>query len=290
MSIHYAYILPNAHAPAWRDVWAHSAAARGWSVVHHWGTTPPDLHEGENVLIIVSGPMAGGPPGKNWTVVAPPAASSIVEAVHRQFGSDRAIAIGHAMHCLAHASDLVQRGASLVRTTDPTARSPFGDIVGPVHLPDLAAAERWPLYDEIPPRKDVAFVLPLSLFKVPTKTGMEGGTQPIDLTGRGRIIFHGPYVELPQGEWSVRVRFRYDGYGKQAPFRFEWGVGSEVESIDVVVREAGDYEIDLFHVWDQIAMPQLRIWLYHAVFQGQFEVLEVTLFHERFFTSSTVVA
>ena len=184
----------------------------------------------------------------------------------------------------------MQRGANLVRTTDPIAKSPFGDVIGPRQLPEHAAAEPWPLFDEILPRKDVAFVLPLSLFKVPTKTGMEGGTQPIDLTGRGRIIFHGPYVELPRGEWSVRVRFRYDGHGKRSPFRFEWGVGHDVEAIDVVVQEAGDYEIDLFRAWDQVAMPQLRIWLYHAVFQGQFEVLNVTLFQGRFSAALAVVA
>lgn len=277
MSIHYLYLLPGPRASAWRHVWASAAAGQGWQVIHHWEAQPPALAGGCNVLVIVAVPLEGDTPGGSWTVIAPEEAMTVVDAVHQELGSSRAVAVGHAMRCLAHAAERVAQGANLTRSNAAFVDTPFGAVCRPEALPQESASAVWPLYSEFPPAEGAASILPQDLFKVPTKTAMEGGDRSIDLTGRGRIIYHGPYVELPSGEWSVRVRFRYEGSGKSSPLRFEWGIGNDVECVDLVVRMSGDYSIDLTHRWNSIDLCQLRIWLYHAVFQGLFEVLEVKI-------------
>lgn len=116
----------------------------------------------------------------------------------------------------------------------------------------------------------------LQLFQYPVgPPGHEtdSGSPLIDLTGRGRILVHGPYIALPVGTWAVDLEVIIDPEGGVARLRFEWGVELEVEAAHPVVDRRGRYRIRLIREWTEPGEAQVRVWTQVPHFQGRLELL-----------------
>lgn len=127
------------------------------------------------------------------------------------------------------------------------------------------------LYALLPPPVGAKAHWRLAHFSYPVGHGFDGGTPEIDLTGRARILVHGPYVQLPPGVWEVRFEFAIDPMGKPLRFRFDWGVGDDMVTCNPTIHQAGRYSITLSRRWLESGPAQARIWMMQGTFDGHFE-------------------
>lgn len=95
----------------------------------------------------------------------------------------------------------------------------------------------------------------------------EGGSPEIDLTGRTRILVHGPNLTLPGGAWECAVRLSVMP-DDEVKLMFEWGSGDDVHRAHTVMTEPGDYEVTLDHSWLEPRPAELRIWAERGHFSG----------------------
>lgn len=99
------------------------------------------------------------------------------------------------------------------------------------------------------------------------------GDGAIDLTGRARIVVHGPYKALEPGLWRIRVKVRVETEGFAIPLRFEWGGADDVTGETVHIETAGHYEMSLDYDWPDGGHAALRLWVAQPTFAGRLTFL-----------------
>jgi len=128
------------------------------------------------------------------------------------------------------------------------------------------------IYRTLPPQVGAEAVWPAERLSFPIGAEFDGGPSKIDLTGRPRIIVHGPYVELTPGIWRSELDIDIDPEGGVARLKFEWGVNLDVTGQVFEVSEPGRYRVQLDRLWEMQGPVQYRIWVSQAVFKGRVEV------------------
>lgn len=123
------------------------------------------------------------------------------------------------------------------------------------------------IYADLPPRPGVSAHWPPHLFSYQSEAFIDGSPD-IDLTGRPRMLVHGPYAFLPTGRWRADIRFAVDPEGGAAPLRIQWGKDEDFATSDFRIVQAGEYSVSLEHDWTEPAPAQVVIWLTEAVFRG----------------------
>ena len=175
---------------------------------------------------------------------------------------------------LAKLSELAAGGATIVDAHLASVTiGGIGEISRASGLVDRAApadrqAEANPLtiYRNIPPAIADSATWPLHLF-----FDLSGQIQAfdIDLTGRDRFLFYGPYIDLPPGDWGVTLMFRFEGENLAEPMiSIEWGFGESYVMQEFTLKASGFYRIALRRTWADIQPAQLRLRLMRPVFHG----------------------
>lgn len=174
---------------------------------------------------------------------------------------------------LAAASRLASGGARLIPTSALEADFPH---LGRVQRPSvLHALPKFPdpaldFYSNLPPEAGARASWGINLFSYPVGKGFDGGSAEMDLTGRARILVHGPHLELPPGVWEARVRFEVDPINAPLRFRFDWGQGDDVMVAAPVIGRSGEYVLTLVRRWTEPGPSQVRVWMMQGAFQGHF--------------------
>jgi hypothetical protein len=99
----------------------------------------------------------------------------------------------------------------------------------------------------------------------------EGGICPavLDVTGRARYLFFGPYIELSSGIWRAEVRFRLCPDASRCRLAVQFGVEPDYTTIDVPFGVPGPHAVRIEHKQSVAGLAQIRLWLKKAAFHGE---------------------
>lgn len=180
---------------------------------------------------------------------------------------------------LASLADLIIAGATVV-----DGRAAMIDLptMGPIHRlvegggvldveknSDAPSGTALAMFASMPPVPGSKAVWPLEMFI--DGGGAIGPTQAaeVNLTGRSRYIFFGPYFDLPRGHWGVTFRFRFEGQkGVKPRLSFDWGSQSGFVTREFDLGASGWYQITLQRTWRQIEHAEFRLQLLRPNFHG----------------------
>ena len=122
---------------------------------------------------------------------------------------------------------------------------------------------------------------PLELLTYHEKSLIEGRLGAFDLTGRPRFLVTGPYLWMPAGTWTARVRFTLDDDAARRRFRLDWG-GIEVWTEQHFKADhGGQYEMQLTHTFDRAQPCEVRLIITEGCFSGRVDFTGVTITHIR---------
>jgi len=115
--------------------------------------------------------------------------------------------------------------------------------------------------------RDIEFDWPYSVFYCPDfEADLPRPT--IDLTGRVRALYYGPYLYLPPGEWRVSARVSLAGLTSATHFRLEIDTGGAQVYSDVSLIADGRYDIYFNLEIDRTQVVDFRLWLLRPCFSG----------------------
>lgn len=271
--------MPSSRGSAWRIGLQAAARRQGWSLVRgadvSLGDPPPAksqiilLRDGAQALTLA--------PDLDACVIVTEPLEEICAAMAAHYPDKKIKAYAVAAERLAAAVTLTRKGAHLVEASAAEAELPLiGQVVAGA---SPAAASLTGTLDPAPldmfagdgPQPGHQTIWPWDLFNYRTTPRSLSTPPHIDLTGRARVLFHGPRFSLPAGEWRVRLRFHLDPEGRESPLKFEWGAAEDFETLELQLDTAGLYEVELSKRWEQPVAAELRVWAAAAHFLGAFE-------------------
>jgi hypothetical protein len=132
------------------------------------------------------------------------------------------------------------------------------------------------LYSNGPEHKVVSN-WPVEMFSHHTSSLIGGQLGAFDLTGRPKFLVHGPYLWLPAGTWSAKVRFSVDEDACRRRFRIDWGSIEHWGEQHFTPEHAGIYEMDLTYTFEQPQPCEMRILITEGCFTGRLDLLSVTV-------------
>lgn len=277
----YVVHMPSLSEFAWRQAFTDAAAHAGWAVMEDHGQSPDLQTLTTDVLIKGSDPKraTAWQPTEILLIIGAP--NSAIDAVMEQSDTDFGDAARYVAARFAAANDLVAEGLATVSAATDGAISArgLGSVRPASSLPEAIRADG-PLsfYGGLPPRPGSSAVWPQSLFTLnPTDHGDAVDGLDTDLTGRRRVLQHGPYVTLTPGAWEARVQFAVAVNSSAIDLRFEWGHGHEVDVSTHSITASGIYEVVLVKEWAEAQPVELRVWLDRAIFDGGFEIKRCTV-------------
>lgn len=91
----------------------------------------------------------------------------------------------------------------------------------------------------------------------------------IDLTGRPRIVFYGPYIVVPAGRWKVTMRIGFCHQAARRQYRADWGGQHVYASHHFKPEKDGLFELEMEHEWTEPAPCEMRLLVMEGVFDGQ---------------------
>lgn len=275
---HRLYVVhtPSPLEFSWRYVFAAAALQAGWTTIDDAGQSPDDQPVIGNLLIQSSDPVRAGIWNPTEVMVVVDTPNNAIDATLTQSGIELGDAVRYVSHRLAALAALVEERPTTVACA--TALVITLPQLGEVRLPELpvsAADLPGPLaiYEHLPPRKGSRALWPQSLFIInPKDHGDSVDGLEVDLTGRRRVLQHGPYIILTPGVWEITVQFAVGVNSTAIDLRFEWGTGADADVVSHSIKTSGLYEVVLSKTWAETAPVELRIWLDRAIFDGGFEL------------------
>lgn len=272
--------MPSSRGAAWRSGLQAASHGKTWAVTKVAGSSLEGCDPARDLVVLLrdgAQALALAHLLDACVVIAEPL-DTVLSSMAALYPEKPIKAYAVAAERLAAARTLIDRGVYVVQGAALQAEFPF---IGTV-TPDTPAADATTQHSLLPiepldmyegdgpqPGHQTAWAwnlfnyktTPRSLFRPPL----------IDLTGRARVIFHGPRFSLPAGEWRIRLRFRLDPEGRMSPLKFEWGAATDFEVLDLQLEVAGLYEVELTKRWDAPIAAELRAWAASAHFVGTFE-------------------
>lgn len=101
--------------------------------------------------------------------------------------------------------------------------------------------------------------------------------QRMDIAGRARALFWGPYEVLTPGLWRATARFSVDRWACRHAYRLEWGATADYSLFEFTPRKAGVFEVSAERLWREAEKAELRIILTEGSLGGVFELLGVSI-------------
>lgn len=277
-TVHRLYVVhtPSPLEFSWRYVFAAAALQAGWTTIDDAGQLPDDQPVTGNLLIQSSDSARAGIWDPTEVMVVFDTPNNAIDATLAQPGIEFGDAVRYVSRRLAALAALMQeRPTTVTSATAPVITLPQLGEVRLSERPVSAADLPGPLaiYEHLPPRRGSRALWPQSLFIInPKDHGDSVDGLEVDLTGRRRILQHGPYVILTPGVWEITVQFAVAVNSSAIDLRFEWGTGADADVISHSVKTSGLYQVILSKTWAETAPVELRIWLDRAIFDGGFEL------------------
>ena len=261
--------LPSEHEFAWRHALTDSAFKLGWSSWDYVAgqNNPLGLHQDAVIHFSDARDVAAFAPTATVIVGATP--NEAVRTLMSRFDIDELAALRSSARVFAFASDMAEAGVPVVDGLNVTANFPvLGEVTrganSSVELPPTKLGDPLAFFDSLPAVVGAQAVWRPALFQ--WMSGDEPGVA--DLTGRTRILQHGPYLDLSSGAWTIEVKFTISLHRAKVDLRFEWGTGHDVQSSTQIFDKSGCYSITLTKQWLEPGVGELRVWLDRAMFDG----------------------
>lgn len=274
-------LSPSRYQTAWKAAIAEAANAAGWDVFHHDGQPLYTLPQ-RSVILSVDARAVMDWPGLGWTIVSSSPRDAVEASWTVQDGwhgaarhASNRLATDHALQMrgwpafnAASTSIEIQGLGSVLRTVE--GETP------PVAPPDVVALLDG--FSSLEAGDASKMSWGVDFFRQPMSDTVLMGAR-FDLTGRARILFDGPGIELPPGRWKALVTISVDTEGVRTPLRFDWGQDGRHEEFPVLFSHPGVYRISL--VSDFIASGQalLRLATPNGLFQGSVTLMDCMVEH-----------
>lgn len=167
------------------------------------------------------------------------------------------------------AAHVVGLGAVLHDRFTTAASVPgIGQVEGAPARPRPKSMSPLAMYASLPPRPGDGAEWSEHLFSYQQEAFFDGSPE-IDLTGKPRMLLHGPYLFLPRGRWKADIRFAIDPEGGIVPIRIQWGKEGNFAELEARIELAGEYSLSMERDWDDPAPAQVVVSLTQALFRGQ---------------------
>ena len=169
-------------------------------------------------------------------------------------------------HRVVTAAELAARPREIVlfdalKLTPPVSRAEYSKD------PMLAAAFK--LYRDVAADQHDVIQWAEPLFSYCPKGSRDAASQGmLDITGRPRMLVHGPYLSMPTGLWRACIRFGVDQEAAKHQYRLDWGTRTATISEYVTPGKAGLYELSLDFDWTDVDVAEIRLILLEGSFTG----------------------
>lgn len=261
--------LPSEQEFAWRYAVADAATGLGWTSWDYVAgqASPVDPRQDAVIHFSDARDVVGFMPTATAIIGATP--KEAVRTLMSRFGIDELAALRSAARVFAFASDMAEGGISVIAASSTKANFPvIGEVSrgvsSPVEVLLTTLGDPLAFFDRLPAAVGAQAVWQPALFH--WMAGDEAGVA--DLTGRTRILQHGPFLDLCSGQWTIEIRFKISLHRAKVDLRFEWGTGEDVQSSTQILDKSGLYSITLTKQWLEPAVGELRVWLDRAMFDG----------------------
>jgi hypothetical protein len=101
--------------------------------------------------------------------------------------------------------------------------------------------------------------------------------EAVDVTGRARYLFYGPYAALGPGRWRATVFLHLCPDAARRPLAVQFGAEPDYTTLDLPFGVPGNHRVDLEHSLREGDAAQVRLWLKKAAFHGEVRLIGVSL-------------
>lgn len=273
-------ILPGPADSEWRQAIAEVGKARGAFVAKSVATLAAAAPDNDVVLFVGSVVEMDGYDATDWVILSHTIDASAGTVMGRVQGNAAKL-LKLASERLALVDPLVGEGAVMLDAMQDTVTLPhLGEIRRKpltIPVPQAASLGALEVYRQNPPVIGAKAKWGWDLFVFKTPLGHPVRPPKIDLTGRGRVVVFGPRFDLPAGRWRATAAFNVDTEGSDLYLRFQWGIGEDLEELEVMLQHSGTYQVALDHTWSRVGPAELRIWASNAHFVGQMEFFGIDI-------------
>ena len=278
-------LTPSVDSKGWWDAIRAAASEAKWTVISDLGA--PHMDEGSQRLIVTDDAhqaLAAGASRIAAIVAEPESAPDAVAEQHDTAFQDsrlqaslllaRALSLGPD-HRVVTAAELAARPAEILlfealKLTPPISRAEFSK--------DPTTTAAFALYRNLPAERAVEVQWLEPLFSYCPKASQNWSSMAVmDITGRPRMMVHGPYLSMPVGRWQACIRFGVDQDAAKHQLRLDWGTRTETVSEYVTPGKAGIYELNLEFDWTYVEVSEVRLILTEGSFMGTLFFYGVTI-------------
>jgi len=267
----FVLLLDTVSTEVWSKAVADDARSRGWDVIEGPVANWPKLTD--RCVVVSDDP--------DWGIIVPPVECavimmtppSIVDGRPNDSEAKEKLALASARYAKA-AAMLAGGGVRVDSEMTSFTLADLGNVTRPDYTSRPLKRSPSPLdyFATIPPPVGAAAVWPAEIMAFPKGSELDGGKPDMDLTGRARLLFHGPHLYLTPGLWRVTFQISVDPEGDVPPLRFEWKHGEDMVYCDAPINQSGRYEIRLERRWEVVGPSQITGWLMQAIFNGRLEL------------------
>lgn len=267
----YAVHLPSPTQSAWQTALVETASRAGWDIISLVQGQEPVFRDGVDALI--QGTDANLiPPDASEAVILTGSPQAAVDTLIQIHGMDWKTALNSVAWWFAQAAEAAGRGVAVLDASVGSQALPgLGEVIRPdghsVKSTDLG--EPLAFYETLPPAIGATAAWPMSILT--WEKSLEPGQT--DLTGKRRLIQHGPYLLLSPGSWTAEIAFELSIDRAVTELRFDWGDGTDIEVVSHRLNAAGIYSVSLTKSWSKPTTTELRIWLDRSMFDGSLKIL-----------------
>lgn len=273
---YWLILTPSVDHRGWLEAARTAANRAGWLLIpeQEAGT----LDDGHSRLIVTDDAklaLAAGARRIAAIVAEPESAPSAVEELHglavpeSNWRASELLARALSLapdHRVVTAAELAAKPREIVlfdalTLTPPLSRAEFSKD------PMLTAAFK--LYRDVASEQSDTIQWAEPLFSYCPKGSRDAASQGmLDITGRPRMLVHGPYLSMPTGLWRARIRFGVDQDAAKHQYRLDWGTRTATVSEYVTPANAGLYELTLDFDWTDVDVAEIRLILMEGSFTG----------------------
>lgn len=262
--------LPSPSQTAWQIAVVEAASRAGWDVFSLVPDQEPVFRDGVNALIQgVDASLI--PHAATDAVILAGSPQVAVDTLMQMHDLDQGAALTSVGWWFAQAAEAAARNAVVVNAASEAldlpglgriVRGEAGSLTTTSHGAPLA------FYETLPPAIGASAFWPIDILL------WIGGTEPgfTDLTGKRRLLQHGPYLLMSAGTWTAEIVFELAIDRALTQLRFDWGDGVDVTETSQRLSTAGVYSVALEKSWDQPTRAELRIWLDRSMFDGSLRI------------------
>lgn len=118
-------------------------------------------------------------------------------------------------------------------------------------------------------------VWPSASLSVDGATRHLGEAVAIQVAGRARALFYGPYIELEPSVWRAKFSLTLDSDACIYSYRIEWGSGDHFNSVALQPSLEGTYEVDITYGLEEAVPWELRVIVTEGALAGELTISDI---------------